>query len=63
MEKIVIDYTNMMSESIGVHGINDDDFISVKGDIERAVKRITDKQLMFRRLPYENIDKIVEYGK
>lgn len=62
MGKIIIDYTNMTAESIGSHGLTDNDFNSVQEDINRATKKINSEKLLFRRLPYENIDDIIDYA-
>lgn len=63
MDKISIDYTNMMSEVIGDHGIGDADFSAIKNNIESATKRFFQEDFRFRSLPYEEIDEIYEYGK
>lgn len=62
MKKIAIDYTNMMAETIGEQGINNSDFENVSADIDRAIEQISTENLMFRDLPYANIDEIIEYG-
>lgn len=62
MDRIEIDYTNMTSQVIGEHGISDTDFESVSGDISGAIDKFFKEDFHFRKLPYENIDEIVEYG-
>lgn len=62
MDRIEIDYTNMTSQVIGEHGINDTDFESVSEDISGAIDKFFKEDFHFRKLPYENIDEIVEYG-
>lgn len=62
MKKIVIDYTNITAEAIGTHGISETDFQSVSKEIKRAAEKISREQLLFRQLPYENIDEIIDYG-
>ena len=52
--RIRLDYNNMMSDFIGVHGISADELSAFRTDMDKAAQRLKDKrpQMKWRELPH-----------